>query len=254
MAFVGFSRQCEHKTAFHFPTCQNFCSVPIQGEAACNTASARVSKIIYKHRKKQPEEMEGLTSYHVSLQRVLCLRQGKDQKLQLLPLLSGQYSTDWIAASRPGWFCALFALQRAACQQLRSGKHKQKGVSARFAVQEAVTTSLLCNKIIGAEQRPEIARGEEQVSTVRLHASRECQAEPGDVILLSKSSQKLLTQIPCVTLPSTPQGTKSLLCYSPESPMVAGVVFSAYRRARGGWNRMEICSVISSLVFPPFVF
>lgn len=130
-------------------------------------------------------------------------------------------------------------------------KARAKDVSARFTVQEAVTTTLLRNKTIGAEQRPENAGGEEQVSTVRLHTSRECQAEPGDVILLSKSSQKLLTQIPCVTLLSTPQGTKSLLHYSAESPMVAGVVFSAHSEQEAAGTGWGSAASFPRLCFPP---
>ena len=42
--------------------------------------------------------------------------------------------------------------------------------------------------------------------------------ELGDVILASSSSRKLLTQIPYVTLPLTPWGTKSLLHYTAEPP------------------------------------
>lgn len=47
MAFVGFSRQCEHKTALKLPAHRNFCPVPIWSAPVCTTTSTRgsVSKL-----------------------------------------------------------------------------------------------------------------------------------------------------------------------------------------------------------------
>lgn len=197
--------------------------------------------------------MKGLASYRVITEGVVSVAgEGAEAPAPAAAVRAVQHRSDH---SIQAWMvlCTLCtAKSRLSAAVL--WKAQTKDVSARFTVQEAVTTALLRNETIGAEQRPENAGSKEQVSAVRLHTSRERQAEPGDVILLSKSSQKLLTQIPCVTLLSTPQGTKSLLHYSAESPMAAGVVFSAHRQAGGSWNGMGICSVISSLVFPPFVF
>lgn len=81
MAFVGFSRQCEHKTAFKLPAHRNFCPVPIRSAPVCTTTSIRgsVNKLPTSLQKairggKRP------TFMHVSSLRVLCLCQGKDQK------------------------------------------------------------------------------------------------------------------------------------------------------------------------------
>lgn len=259
MAFVGFSRQCEHKTAFNLPSCRDFCSVPIRVEAVCTIASARgqVSKLPTTIEKSSDKRWNAWLFMHMSLPRVLCLWQGKEEKRQFLPLLSGRYSAGQITAPKPGWFCALRALQRAAHQQPCPGKRKREFGQGSLC-RELWPHLCFTVKIVGGEQGPEHAADQKRVRTARLCTATKRQVELGDGIPSGQQefSKALDPDSLCYTTFNTtgdkisPPLHRWATCNTGD----AGVVFSAHRRAGGGWNGMELCSVISSLVFPPFVF